>query len=162
MSASEGVVRVLVVEDGHEYIHNLTRFVSEGFAFTRAGDGPEALDLLAAQPFEVIFLDMKFDRAPRLLGDLDATRQRFAGDEARARRFLEDNQGAIVLGALREAGFQQPAVFSYDFDSEPRRFRNLQRRHGPLRYLNDAATPADIRACLRAAASDSSSTGWTT
>ncbi|MFT4978354.1 MAG: CheY-like chemotaxis protein [Myxococcota bacterium] len=143
--------RVLVVEDGHEYINNLTRFLGEDFAFTRAGDGPAALELLSDAPFEAIFLDMKFDRADVLLGDLDATRRRFAGDETRARRFLENNQGAYVLAAIREAGHSQPAIFSYDFDSEPRRFKNLLRRYGPLRYLNDTATPADIRDTLAGA-----------
>jgi len=145
--------RVLVVEDGHEYINNLTRFLGDAFAFTRAGDGPTALSLLSGQGFEAIFLDMKFDRAEHLLGDLVATQRRFAGDEARARRFLENNQGTYVLAAIREAGHTQPAIFSYDFDSEPRRLRNLQRRYGPLSYLNDTATPADIRDTLSRAVS---------
>lgn len=144
--------RVLVVEDGHEYINNLTRFLGEDFDFTRAGDGPAALALLSGERFDAIFLDMKFDRADVLLGDLGATQRRFAGDAARAKRFLENNQGAYVLAALREAGHAQPVIFSYDFDSEPRRLRNLQRRYGPLDYLNDTATPADIRDKLRRAA----------
>lgn len=145
--------RVLVVEDGHEYINNLTRFLGTDFDFTRAGNGPTALSLLASQPFAAVFLDMKFDRADVLLGDLDATRRRFAGDEARAKRFLENNQGTYVLAAIREAGHTLPAVFSYDFDSEPRRLRNLRRRYGPLDYLNDTATPVDIRGTLAQAIS---------
>ncbi len=143
--------RVLVVEDGFEYIHNLGRFLGEHFSFTRAGDGQEALALLAAEPFAAIFLDMKFDRATRLLGDLDQLQRRFAGDEHRARQFLENNQGAYVLAAIRDAGHRQPAVFSYDFDSEPRRFANLSRRYGPLTYLTDTASPALIRQTLSAA-----------
>lgn len=144
-------IEVLVVEDGHEYITNLERFLSEGFSFTRAGDGPEALALLGARSFDVLFFDMRFDRAERLLGDLDALVDRFGGDEARARRFLEDNQGTYVLAAVREAGHTQSAVMSYDFDGEPRRFANLQRRYGPLSYLTDSAGPAEIRAALAAA-----------
>lgn len=142
--------RILVVEDGHEYVTNLRRFLAPDFTFTRAGDGEEALALLATEPFEAIFLDMRFDRAPRLLGDLDEAAARFAGDEGRAKRFLEDNQGTLVLAALREAGHSQPALFSYDFDGEPRRYRNLERRYGPLAYLPDTAGPAEIRAALRA------------
>ncbi|MEL6345044.1 MAG: hypothetical protein AAFV53_18160 [Myxococcota bacterium] len=141
--------RVLVVEDGHEYITNLERFLADDFSFTRAGDGQAALDLLSRQPFDAIFLDMKFDRADRLLGDLGALQQRFAGDEVRAKRFLENNQGAYILAALREAGHPQPALFSYDFDSEPRRFKNLIRRYGPLAYLTDTATPHTIRKQLQ-------------
>lgn len=141
--------RVLVVEDGHEYITNLERFLAEDFTFVRAGDGETALDLLSTQSFAVIFLDMKFDRAERLLGDIQALKRRFAGDEERAKQFLENNQGAYVLSALREAGHSQPVLFSYDFDSEPRRFKNLLRRYGPLDYLTDTATPHDIRNQLR-------------
>lgn len=140
--------RVLVVEDGHEYIRNLTRFLDESFEFLRAGDGPTALTLLETANVDAIFLDMKFDRAEHLLGDMGATKQRFAGDVNRARRFLENNQGTYVLAAIRDAGHRHPAVFSYDFDQEPRRFRNLQRRYGPLAYLNDTATPSDIRYTL--------------
>ena len=149
--------RVLVIEDGEEYVTGLRRFLGERFEFLRAGDGPEALDLLArirdggGPPVEVIFLDMRFDRAERLLGDADALAARFGGDGERARRFLENNQGAYVLAALRDAGWPQPVVFSYDFDSEPRRFRNLADRYGPLSYLHDTAAPAEIRAALDAA-----------
>ena len=96
--------RVLVVEDGHEYLTNLERFLGEDFEFQRAGDGLAALEMLSAAPFYALFLDMRFDRAERLLGDLDELVDRFAGDRGRARRFLEDHQGTYVLSALREAG----------------------------------------------------------
>jgi len=144
---------VLVVEDGHEYTSTLDRFLGDEFEFVRAGDGPAALEALAARSFDAVFLDMRFDRAPRLIGDEVALVERFSGDEDRARRFLEDNQGAYVLAALREAGCMLPAVFSYDFDGEPRRFTNLARRHGPLRYLNDTAGPSEMRAALVGAVS---------
>jgi len=143
--------RVLVVEDGHEYIDNLRQFLGAHFDFVRAGDGPEALALISSGGTSAIFLDMKFDRSERLLGDREALVQRFAGDTTRARSFLENNQGTYIMAALREAGCTLPAVFSYDFDSEPRRFQNLLRRYGPLLYLNDAAGPADIRAALEQA-----------
>ncbi len=145
---SQPLPAVLVIKDGHEYITNLERFLGEHFDFERAGEGPTALERLARGGVDVVFLDMKFDRAPVLLGDEQALVQRFAGDTERARRFLEDNQGAYVLSAIREAGHTVPVLFSYDFDGEPRRFRNLSRRHGPLDYLTDTAGPADIRAAL--------------
>ncbi len=141
--------RVLVVEDGFEYIHNLTRFLGSDFAFERAGDGFAALEMLSGGGFSAIFLDMKFDRAEKLLGDLSQLHRRFAGDESRARRFLENNQGTYVLAAIRDAGVSLPVVFSYDFDSEPRRFRNLHRRYAPLSYLTDTASPAQMRQTFR-------------
>ena len=141
--------RVLVVEDGFEYIHNLTRFLGGDFEFVRAGDGFEALEQLSVGGFSALFLDMKFDRADRLLGDVGALERRFAGDATRAKRFLENNQGAYVLAAIRDASHRIPVVFSYDFDSEPRRFRNLVRRYAPLTYLTDTATPANMRQTFR-------------
>ena len=143
---------ILVAEDGHEYTTNLERFLGDEFRFVRAGDGEAALAAVAEGAFDAIFLDMRFDRAERLLGDLGALVRRFSGDEARARRFLEDNQGTYVLAALRAAGCPLPVIFSYDFDGEPRRFANLSRRHGPLAYLNDTAGPADMRDALKSAA----------
>jgi CheY-like chemotaxis protein len=148
--------RILVVEDGHEYIENLQRFLGDGFDFTRAGDGEAALAALAGGAWDVIYLDMRFDRAPRLLGDLATLAARFAGDGGRAQRFLEDNQGTYILAAIREAGVRTPALFSYDFDGEPRRFANLQRRHGPLAYLSDTAGPAEIRRALQELATSGS------
>lgn len=144
--------RVLVIEDGFEYITNLRQFLGGALVLDRAGDGPAALSILESSAFDAIFLDMRFDRAPTLLGDLDELCARFAGDTARARRFLEDNQGTYILAALREAGCGLPVVMSYDFDGEPRRFQNLAKRYGPLGYLNDAAGPVEIRAALTAAA----------
>ena len=139
---------VLVIEDGHEYIENLTRFLGNEFNFVRAGDGPEALTLLQTTVFDAIFLDMKFDRSTRFIGDVDKLRIRFAGDETRASRFLENNQGTYILSAVRQAGHNLPVVFSYDFDSEPRRFQNLKSRHGQLYYLPDTASPAQMSMCL--------------
>ncbi|MFH1464953.1 MAG: hypothetical protein ABIO70_11270 [Pseudomonadota bacterium] len=145
-------LRVLVVEDGDEYSANLARFLPGDFELVRAGSGPEALSALAAAAFHVIFLDMRFDRTPAavLLGDLQATADRFNGDIERARCFLEDNQGAYVLAALREAGCALPVVFSHDFSGEPRRWANLEQRYPPLAYLSDNAGPEEVSRCLKA------------
>ncbi len=152
-------VRVLVVEDGEEYTRNLTRFCADDFAFTRAGDGGAAVTALdgAMQEkncFDLVFLDMRFDRvqAGVLLGDLAETAERFNGDPVRARQFLEDHQGAYILAALRAAGHTLPALFSHDFDGEPRRWANLVRLYAPVDYLPDNAAPSAIRATLLRAA----------
>jgi CheY-like chemotaxis protein len=136
---------VLVVEDGHEYIETLGRYLGEEFHFARAGDGHEALELLGKDLWHAIFMDMRFDRAERLLGDMSALVERFHGDTERARRFLENNQGTYIAAAIREAGFGQPFLFSYDFDAEPTRLAHLRERYGPVHYLSDTAGPAEVR-----------------
>ncbi len=144
-------MRVLVIEDGFEYSETLSQFLAEGFTWVRAGSGPAAMKLLAAEPFAVIFLDMRFDRAPEdeLLGDLEEASDRFNGDPVQARRFLEDHQGNYVLKALRDAGRSEPVLMSYDFDGEPRRWQRIVQRFGPVDYLPDNASPADIAGRLR-------------
>jgi hypothetical protein len=142
---------VLVVEDGSEYTDLFSRFASSDLAFMRAGDGAEALALVAAGGVDILFLDMRFDRveAARLMGDLAATAERFNGDPVRARQFLEENQGLYVLAALRDAGCVLPAVFWHDFDAEPRRWANLERRYAPVSYLRDNASAAEVLERLR-------------
>jgi len=144
-------MRVLVIEDGFEYSETLTRFLADGYSWERAGSGPVALERLVAESFDVVFLDMRFDRAPedQLLGDLEAAADRLNGDPVAARRFLEDHQGNYILAALRAEGHTVPVLVSYDFDGEPRRWARLQKRFAPLDYLPDNAGPADIAGRLR-------------
>ena len=151
-ASHEYSVRVLVVEDGQEYTRNLGRFLASSFLLQRAGSGREALDAVEQQAFDVVFLDMRFDRVPpaSLLGDLDSVADRFNGDLERALRFLEDNQGAYVLAALRDAGCSLPVVFSHDFIDEPRRWTHLAARYAPLDYLPDNAGPAEVSERLTA------------
>jgi CheY-like chemotaxis protein len=140
--------RVLVIEDGYEYIENLRRFMGAGFELGRAGDGEEALEILSRQDWNVILLDMCFDRADRLLGEDPGLLSKMGGDPDRMRSYLEIHQGTYILAAIRQAGHSLPVVFSYDFDAEPRRFSNLQRRYAPLSYLNDVAGPPEFRSTL--------------
>ena len=144
-------MKVLVVEDGYEYIDTLERFLGEGFSWTRAGSGPEALRLLDGGGFDAVLLDMRFDRVPEadLLGDLAATADRFNGDPVQARHFLEDHQGNFILAALRASGVGVPVLVSYDFEEEPRRWRHLADTFGPVDYLPDNASPGDIATRLR-------------
>lgn len=146
--------RVLVVEDGHEYSTLLSRHLAGAIEVVRAGDAAEALACIAAQSPHAVFLDMRFDRIPAegLLGDVPALAERFGGDRARAVAFLAENQGTYVLEALRAAGYRRPVVMSYDFGSEPRRWRHLESRYAPLAWLGDNAGPERIRAVLLEAA----------
>ncbi len=147
-------MRVLIVEDGYEYVEVMERFVPDGFAWVRAGDGAEAVRLATAEPFDAILLDMRFDRVPpdRLLGDLDEAAARFDDDRAQGARFLAEHQGTYVLEALRRAGVRAPAVLSFDFGDAPARFSRLAARNGPLAWVADGASPLTIAAALRALA----------
>ena len=142
------MIRVLIVEDGYEYIENLRRFMGDGFTLERAGDGATAIERVASEDWDVILLDMCFDRAEQLLGKSPDLVARLGDDPLRIRSHLEQHQGTYILAALRAAGCVLPAVFSYDFDAEPRRFSNLERRYGPLSYLNDVAGPQEFREAL--------------
>ncbi len=148
-------VHVLVVEDGDEYLTNLSTFVAEGMRYTQARSGEEACALARSERPDVVYLDMRFDRTPveALLGDLVALTARFNGDVARARSFQQDNQGMFILRALRDAGFRGPVILSYDFASEERRFRALSSRDPALSYCPDYADANQIRRTILKAVS---------
>lgn len=142
--------RVLIVEDGDEYRDNLARFVP-GPVYVQVHTGAEALRALAAEPFDLVYLDMRFDRIPQadLLGDHAAATQNHNGDPHRGWRFLAMNQGLFILNALRQAGHGGvPVVLAYDFSREGPRLAHLLRQHPNLRWVSDAVTPAEIRALM--------------
>jgi len=140
------VKRLLVVEDGDEYVEFARVFLRD-FAVASAHSAAAARAQLAADGADALLIDLRFDRAPieALVGDVAATAARlFGGDEARAQRYLADQQGTLILGALREAGFGQPALFVHDFPA--RRLANLRRLYGAV-----AAVPSlDAEAIRRA------------
>ena len=145
--------RVLVVEDGDEYITNLTTFVAEGIDYMQAKSGGRACELVGEQTPDLVYLDMRFDRTPveALLGDMVQLTGRFNGDVARARRFQEDNQGLFILRALREAGYRGPVILSYDFAGEERRFQALAAKDPGLSYCPDYADARTIREAIERA-----------
>ena len=146
-------IRVLVVEDGNEYLTNLSTFVADGFAYTQAQGGGAACEMARAEPPDVVYLDMRFDRTPEedLLGDIVELTARFNGDLARARRFQEDNQGLFILRALRDAGYRGPVILSYDFGAEEKRFRALSAKDPALSYCPDYADARTIRESILSA-----------
>jgi CheY-like chemotaxis protein len=141
---------VLIVEDGHEYIDRAQQFLSDDFEFTRAGHGAQALELLSELAFDLVYLDMNFNRVEsgQLLGPMKDLVGRFGGDFGQAERFLEVHQGVYVLSGLREAGHRMPVLMSYDFSVEPKRWAHLQERYGPLAYLGDNEGPDEVRRAL--------------
>ncbi|MBX7080351.1 MAG: hypothetical protein K1X88_14235 [Nannocystaceae bacterium] len=143
-------VEVLVVEDGDEYVTNLSTFVADGFRYRQAKSGGVACEMVQQAHTDLVYLDMRFDRTPvgELLGNMVELVARFNGDVARARRFQQDNQGLFVLRALREAGWRGPVILSYDFGPEERRFRTLSERDPALSYCPDYADANTIRAAI--------------
>ena len=128
---------VLIVEDGDEYLENLTRFVP-GPTYVQARSGTRAVEILRTRPIDLIYLDMRFD-----------TRQN-NGDPLRGWRYLQNNQGLFVLNALSAAGFaNHPVVLAYDFSREATRLRHLQTRYPRLTWVSDAVTPEEIRALMQ-------------
>ena len=146
-------IDVLVVEDGDEYLTNLSTFVAEGFAYRQAKSGEEACRMTAERWPDLVYLDMRFDRTPedQLLGSMVELTARFNGDMTRARRFQQDNQGLFVLRALRDDGYAGPVILSYDFGAEERRFAALSAKDPALRYCPDYADAATIRQAILAA-----------
>lgn len=143
--------RLLVIEDGHEYAEFARLFLGDVYEIEAAHSADSALALLDAHGADVLLVDLRFDRvAPEgLVGDVDETARRlFGGDRARALRHLQDQQGALVLGALRAKGHRQRAVFVHDFPS--RRLENLRTLYGDV----DAVASFDA-AAIRAALSRS-------
>jgi DNA-binding NarL/FixJ family response regulator len=150
VSVSAPEIEVLVVEDGNEYMTNFTTFVAAGIRYVQAQSGGAACELALRGAPDVVYLDMRFDRTPidELLGDLVALTARFNGDVARARAFLQDNQGLFILRALRDAGYSGPVILSYDFSAEERRFRALTAKDPGLSYCPDYADARTIRAAI--------------
>jgi CheY-like chemotaxis protein len=140
-------LRVLIVEDGDEYLENLSRYVP-GPTYTQAKNGAAALQKLAEDRFDLVYLDMRFDRIPEaeLLGDHVAVTREQNGDPARAWRHLKNHQGLYILDALRRSGYADlPVVLAYDFSREQRRLEHLRRTHPRLEWVKDAITPEEIR-----------------
>ncbi len=138
---------LLVIEDGDEYVEFARLFLADRFTVSVARNLSAAEACLRDHSVDALLIDLRFDRAPpdTLTGDVGHTATTlFAGDLVRARRYLEDHQGALILAALRLAGHVQPAVFVHDFP--PRRLDNLRRLYGRV----DAVPTFDAGALRRA------------
>jgi len=144
---TEREITVLIIEDGNEYLENLSRFV-RGYTYLQAHTGLEARQILASETVDVIYLDMRFDRIPieDLIGDLEHATRIHNGDENRGLKYIQNNQGLYILADLKEHGFDSlPVIVAYDFSREPQRYEHLARRFPTLQWVPDAVTPAEIR-----------------
>lgn len=141
-----GMGRLLVIEDGGEYEEFARLFLAERWDIVAAHSADEALAAMEDDA-EAMLIDLRFERASKdtLIGDVQGMAERlFAGDEARAARWLKEQQGTLILGALREAGHHQPAVFVHDFP--PRRLMNLRKLYGKVGAVRAFDAAAIVRA----------------
>lgn len=139
---------LLVVEDGDEYAEFARTFLGHALHIAVAKSCSAVLDCLRKGPVHVLLIDLRFDRAAEanLVGDVVTTAERlFAGDRARALRHLQDQQGVLILAAVRAAGFMQPALFIHEF--LPRRLENLERLYAPVHALPAFDAAALLRFC---------------
>lgn len=137
--------RVLVVEDGAEYVDGFERLAAArglDIAFSSARDLESARAALRSDSPDALFLDVVFDRTPedRLAGDAEALVARFGGDRARAVRHLATNQGFYVLDALVPLLPRIPVVLAYDFEAERQRLEALRGRVPGLGGLPDGTS----------------------
>ena len=138
--------RLLVIEDGDEYAEFARVFLAD-LEIASAHSAADAVAALRAHDADALLIDLRFDRAApeALVGDVAATAARlFAGDGERALRYLQDEQGTLILAELRAAGFAHRALFVHDF--APRRLANLRRMYGDV----DAVPALDAAAIRRA------------
>lgn len=136
-----------MIEDGHEYEEFARLFLAGACEIVAAHAAAEAIAIAGAMPIDAFLVDLRFERAETesLIGDVEETAKRlFAGDRARALRWLKDQQGTLVLAELRKAGHRQPAVFVHDFPRQ--RLENLRRLYGEVR-----AVPGFDAGAIRAA-----------
>lgn len=122
-----------MIEDGSEYLEFARLFLSDAFEVHGVQSAADALARLRTAGADALLIDLRFDRSPEeaLVGDVEATADRlFGGDRARALRYLQDQQGTLILAELRGAGFVQPAVFVHDFPA--RRLENLRKMYGAV------------------------------
>lgn len=128
--------QLLVIEDGNEYAEFARLFLQPDFVVHQALSAAATLAMLGDLQVDALLIDMRFDRSPveALLGDVADTAARlFGGSQARAVRYLQDQQGILILAALRARGHRQPAVFIHDFPA--RRLANLQRLYGAVQAV---------------------------
>ena len=124
---------ILIVEDGDEYLRFFSRHVG-GYRYHQARSLASCVELLDGIDPVAFVLDLRFDRVPRedLIGDVDAVASQMFGDgevEA-AWRYIEDNQGYLILRELRDVGYAQPALIIAELPE--RRQENLRRLYGAI------------------------------
>jgi two-component system response regulator MprA len=125
MATSGSTGRVLVAEDDERLRESLARVLRfEGYDVTLVGDGAEALASAAAEPPDVIVLDVMM---PRLDGLAACRRLRAAGDRTPVLMLTARHEIADRVSGL-DAGADDYLVKPYAIDELLARLRALLRR----------------------------------
>jgi hypothetical protein len=137
--------RIVVCEDGTEYVERFRRFLGEAFDFTPAGDFGAALAACAGA--DGILLDLDFRRTPpeRLVDEAGVTSPAL---DAGTRRRLAQSQGILVLRALRARGVTLPAILFADLD-DAQQARFLETSLAPLVVAPSSTGLREIAAQIR-------------
>lgn len=120
----------IVCEDGTEYLHRFSRFLSTSFDFEHAADAESLIHILANVAPSGILMDLDFRRIPgeRLVDE--SGQSGLAIPEAERKR-LSQNQGILILRYLRARGITTPTILCADLeDAEQRDY--LERTLNPL------------------------------
>lgn len=138
--------RLVVCEDGAEYVDRFRRFLGDAFDFTPAGDFAAALAACAGA--DGLLLDLDFRRTPaeRLVDEGGATA---LARDAGTRHRLSQSQGILVLRALRARGVGLPAILFADLgDAQQASF--LEQSLAPLVVASSSTGLREIAALVRA------------
>ena len=132
-------MRLIVCEDGTEYVDRFRRFLGGEFDFVRAGSFAEALPLCAGAG--ALLLDQDFRRTAReLLVD---------GAGEHSADAVAEVQGILILRALRARGVLLPALLFADLDDAGRAGR-LEGELSPLTVVPSTEGLSQIAQRLRA------------
>jgi hypothetical protein len=127
------VKRILICEDGREYLDRFVRFFGDELSFERVEDLGGAL-AACRQGAAGLLLDLDFRRLPptRLVDEAGQSAPDRLPDEARR---LAEVQGVLILRGLRAAGVTLPALLFADLD-DPARVAFLERTLAPLAVIS--------------------------
>jgi hypothetical protein len=126
--------RLLLCEDGTEYLERFERFLGAHFEFIQSQDCGTLLSQLERyQPIAGILLDLDFRRVDEscLVDDEGQPISRL-GKEERAR--LIGNQGIAILASLRKQGWRTTVLLFADIE-EPRQRDYLMGKFAPLELI---------------------------
>jgi hypothetical protein len=121
--------RIVVCEDGDEYVTRFARLLGQELQFQSATSFAQAKRLLDEGAAGML-LDLDFRRTDP--GELvDESGACHPGLNANERRRLAQSQGILILRALRGLGLHAPAILFADFD-DPMQTEYLTRTLAPL------------------------------
>jgi hypothetical protein len=145
-AAAPRPLRLIVCEDGSEYLDRFQRFLGGEFELLPAGDFAAALAATARA--DGLLLDLDFRRTPpdRLVDERGPAP---AALDAGSRRRLAETQGILILRLLRARGVALPALLFADLD-DAQQARFLERTLAPLTLVSSRAGIVDVAALMRA------------